>query len=100
MIFPTGSQETGWRDVVRGELINADLDRVTLQIRTHNDKDKKVGLSVKDTNGQEQTYFKWYTKPDETLQLVAGCSPLNDMSPIPQVISSLAISSVVLEKKV
>ena len=70
--------ETGWKDVIKGELIEADLDDVAIQIKTISDEDGEVEIQFPDGN----LYLFWSTKPSAPFVIGGTCNPNknNDIS--------------------
>ena len=63
--------ETGWKDVIKGELIEADLDDVAIQIKTHSSADGGVEIQFPDEN----VYLYWSTKPSAPFSIGGDCHP-------------------------
>ena len=72
--------ETGWKDVIKGELIEADLDDVAIQIKTLSSADGEVEIYFPgDGNvylGDKVLY--WSTKPSAPFVIGGTCNPNKD----------------------
>ena len=74
------ADETGWKDVIKGELIEADLDDVAIQIKTLSSADGEVEIYFPDMG--LGVYLHWSTKPSAPLDIGGDCHPNkhNDIS--------------------
>ena len=63
----------GWKDVVENELIEADLNKVALQIMTNDDQAGRVEIRVTDDQDGAWSYFQWSVIRGETFQLEGHC---------------------------
>ena len=80
VFFVTGSTESGWKEVVKDELIEADLDKVALQIKTHSSETGKVKIHVMGTSVTSyETTIEWSTNPSSTFELQGTCGRRNYM---------------------
>ena len=77
-IIVPGSTDSGWKDIVKDELIQADLDEVTLQIKTRNSETGNVEIHVMDASELDyESTIEWSTNPSKTFELEGTCGGRN-----------------------